>query len=169
MAEFADGFTLSLWLAKFCPSVSQTSVLVSLRWSSINLAQMLPQAIIGLVPDLPSLASCSLVCQAFLPKSRACIFRHVSFNKAKCSLFLMLCKTSPHIPSLVKSISFSFQSRSTDAESSGISEVMSYLSGVERVEDAEWWLGWTNQADSSHLSHETHEEHRRRRPLLSSR
>ncbi len=61
-------------------------------------------------------------------------FRHVSFNKVKCSLFLKLCKASPHIPSLVKSISVSFQSRSTDAESLGISEVMGYLSGVERVE-----------------------------------
>ncbi|KAK0225164.1 hypothetical protein EDD85DRAFT_1027493 [Armillaria nabsnona] len=99
---------------------------------------MLPQelidTIIGLVPNLPFLASCSLVCQAFLPNSRACIFRHVSLNKAKCPLFLKLCKASPHIPSLVKSISVSFQSRSVDAESSGISEVMNYLSGVERVE-----------------------------------
>ncbi|KAK0213666.1 hypothetical protein IW262DRAFT_321778 [Armillaria fumosa] len=78
-----------------------------------------------------SLKSCALVARAFRLRSQYHLFHHVALlNIRHYTQFLVICETSPHIPSLVRSLHLAQSDRSSTTTERGVWGLQSILSGM---------------------------------------
>ncbi|PBK71513.1 hypothetical protein ARMSODRAFT_1002632 [Armillaria solidipes] len=83
------------------------------------------------VNPIRSMKSCALVARAFRLRSQYHLFHHVSLlNIRHYTRFLIICETSPHIPSLVRSLHLAQSDRSSTATEREVWGLRSILSGM---------------------------------------
>ncbi|KAK0189905.1 hypothetical protein F5146DRAFT_644762 [Armillaria mellea] len=83
------------------------------------------------VNPIRSMKSCALVARAFRFRSQYHLFHHVSLlNTRHYTRFLNICETSPHIPSLVRSLHLAQSDRSSTATEREVWGLCSILSGM---------------------------------------